>query len=165
MGAGSLPTIMHNEQERFWRYVHKLGPDECWPWLGSKLKNGYGQFVRDSNRHITSSRMAWVLTHGELPHRSVFVCHKCDNPVCCNPGHMFTGTGKDNADDMDSKGRRNPPRGVRNCRAIIDEQIVLKIRSENLSSGESLTTIGMRYGLDVSHVGKIVRRKLWAHVD
>jgi hypothetical protein len=97
-----------SDEDRFWRYVKRNGPLECWPWIGpiAKYRRGYGQFKRDGRRGKSENahRLAWEFTHG-VPPDHLFVCHRCDNPPCCNPAHLFLGTPKENHDDMVSKGR------------------------------------------------------------
>jgi hypothetical protein len=93
--------------ERFWRQVDKSDPRGCWTFrtVGA---NGYGAFRMKSNHRVTSvgaHRVAWMATNGPIP-SEVLVCHRCDNPPCCNPAHLFVGTKADNTRDMISKGRR-----------------------------------------------------------
>ncbi len=100
--------LVLSDEDRFWRYVKRNGPDECWPWIGpiAKYRRGYGQFKRDGRRGKSENahRLAWEYVNGEPPSH-LFVCHRCDNPPCCNPAHLFLGTPKENHDDMVMKGR------------------------------------------------------------
>jgi len=107
--------------------VDKRGEDDCWPWLGCKLKEGYGRW-RYAGKFITAHRFSFLLHFGTLPAR-LLVCHSCDNPPCCNPNHFFLGTKKDNADDRDAKGRNVNLRGEQNGQAVLTEAQVLAIRS------------------------------------
>jgi len=99
--------------DRFWAKVDRRGPDECWPWLASKNRRGYGQFRLDGKMR-KAHRVAYALANGPLPHGAL-VCHHCDNPPCCNPHHLFSGSQAQNMQDMKSKGRRRDnssvPRG------------------------------------------------------
>ena len=95
----------------FWKRVDRKGDDECWDWLGYRLKLGYGQVCVGGGKFV-ASRVAYFLHRGVDP-GELMVCHKCDRPPCCNPGHTFLGTVHDNADDMIAKGRhRSGPRRV-----------------------------------------------------
>lgn len=89
---------------RFWRLVDKSGGDDaCWPWTGSPSTNGYGQFGIKS-RKIPAHRLAYLFHFGHID-PALLVCHRCDNPPCCNPAHLFLGNHTDNARDMIAKGR------------------------------------------------------------
>lgn len=89
---------------RFWRRVPKGNLDACWEWDGSRLAAGYGQFGLTRSRPVLAHRMAWELTHGPIP-EGMHVLHRCDNPPCCNPTHLFLGSNSDNIADRVAKGR------------------------------------------------------------
>lgn len=91
--------------ERFWRKVDKSG--ECWVWTGCRHVAGYGRFnTQDAQWSgvVYAHRMAWELTHGPIP-PGLHVLHRCDNPPCCNPEHLWLGTNADNHADKVQKGR------------------------------------------------------------
>jgi hypothetical protein len=90
--------------ERFETYALKGGPDDCWPWTGQIGENGYGK-VKNSPEHVQAHRLAWAVHHGTIP-KGLFVLHRCDNPPCCNPRHLFLGTHLDNMRDMREKQRQ-----------------------------------------------------------
>ena len=90
--------------ERFAAQVLTAAPDQCWPWTGSRLSTGYGQ-ISVAGKTTTAHRVAWEQANGPIP-KGLVVCHRCDNPPCCNPAHLFIGTPKDNTQDMIQKGRK-----------------------------------------------------------
>ena len=90
----------------FWKRV-KLGNScDCWPWQGRVMANrrGYGRLVFNG-KSIGAHRMALSLV-APASSPDLFACHTCDNPVCCNPGHLFWGTHQDNMNDCVAKGRK-----------------------------------------------------------
>ena len=104
-------------EDRFWLMVNKEGPinskfGECWLW--GKRKKGYGDIYVDG-RNIKAHRYSWVLHNRKIP-QGLQVLHKCDNPCCVNPSHLFLGSQDINMKDMASKKRGNgkPPLGENN---------------------------------------------------
>ncbi len=92
----------------FWLKVKK-SQNGCWEWTGSFSQNGYGRFSIHPKCY-KAHRISYFLMHGEIP-EDKFVCHKCDNPACVNPQHLYLGTAKENTHDMIEKGRLNRSRG------------------------------------------------------
>lgn len=90
--------------ERFWSKVDVTEEDECWNWTASADRFGRGR-IWANGRSESSPRIAWELHHGRAVPRSLLVLHTCDNPRCCNPKHLWTGTYRDNMLDMVEKGR------------------------------------------------------------
>lgn len=91
--------------ERFFEKVFKNPVTGCWEWQGAHGLDGHGQFVVE-HKKVIASRFSWELVHGKIP-EGMNVCHKCDNPPCVNPDHLFLGTQSDNIRDCVSKGRLN----------------------------------------------------------
>lgn len=90
-------------EERFWRYVNKTG--ECWAWTGGTANDGYGRlYISERDGSVAAHRFSYQLHNGEIP-AGLIVCHRCDNPPCVRPDHLFLGTHLDNVRDMFSKGR------------------------------------------------------------
>lgn len=98
---------MLTREERFWKKVDKNGPlildTSCWVWIGYLTNEGYGQFWNGTKLSL-AHRYSWEL-HNETPPQDYFVCHKCDNPSCVNPEHLFLGSCYDNMQDMIAKKR------------------------------------------------------------
>lgn len=85
--------------ERFWTYTERAA-NGCLIWIGAKNKNGYGSFAINGKTE-TASRVAYLLSKGEIP-KNLFVLHRCDNPLCVEPCHLFLGTHQDNMKDRDN---------------------------------------------------------------
>ncbi len=104
--------------DRFWKRVDKRGPDECWPWAGSRRRLGHGilDVFRDGTlRHVNAHRFSWELVNGAVP-TGLHVLHRCDYPPCVNPAHLFLGTAAENQYDKRDKGRaRNQNSGRLVC--------------------------------------------------
>lgn len=107
-----IPEITSKIKTRFFRYVSKGTEDSCWEWSGAMDKDGYG-FFWVAGKLYRSHRVSWVI-HQSPIHASLLVLHRCDNPRCVNPDHLFLGTDADNADDRERKGRGNKATGTRN---------------------------------------------------
>lgn len=93
------PIPFSERTKRFWSKVAK--GEGCWIWTGGTSGNGYGAFMLNG-KHITAHRFSWILHRGEP---RLHILHKCDNPICVNPDHLFEGTNLDNIKDRVSKGR------------------------------------------------------------
>lgn len=123
--AGATPAL----RDRFWHKVDQRGPNECWPWTWYRVSRGYGLFrLQRGGKHVIASRVAFALEHGPLVVGD-FVCHRCDNPPCCNPAHLFKGTQVDNINDCVSKGRANRVYGESHPHARLTEDLVRQIRA------------------------------------
>lgn len=91
--------------DRFWPKVNVRGPDDCWEWAAYRDPNGYGRFsIGPMSKVALAHRVAYQLDKGEVGDNTV-ICHRCDNPPCVNPAHLFAGSQTDNMQDCAEKGR------------------------------------------------------------
>lgn len=152
-------------EERFLKYVKKT--KDCWVWTGAKAgtgKNAYGHLSVRKGRARRAHMISWELYRGPIS-EGLCVCHKCDNPACVNPNHLFLGTRSDNAVDMYQKGRGPNNRGENNGRAKLSPKQVIEIR-ERYATGEIYQAeLAKEYGVTQAVVQKLIRRKIWKHID
>ena len=93
--------------DRFWPKVQRTLDDTCWEWQGYRGADGYGRFrVATRGAPALAHRFAYETAFGPIP-PGLLVCHRCDNPPCVRPSHLFLGTQQDNIRDCSAKGRLN----------------------------------------------------------
>jgi len=149
--------------DRFKKFVDKsAGPDECWPWMGSRDRHGYGGIRRSAGcgriaPPLKAYRVAWELAVGPIP-AGMSVCHRCDNPPCCNPAHLFLATHAENMADKVRKRRHH--HGDTHAFAKLNSDLIVQIRN---STG-SQRKVGEQFGVSQTLIGLIKRRKIWKHV-
>ena len=172
-----LPPISPQDTERFWSFVDKGRADECWPWTGgvNARRDGYGRFWVKRIEYRTN-RMAFWLRYGVDPAEQD-VCHRCDNPPCCNPAHLFLGTRAVNLADMRQKNRqatgdrhglrRHPDaaaKGGQLPQTKLTVNQVVEIRTRYALGGVRQVDLAAEYGVDQANVSAIVLRKSWKHI-
>lgn len=145
-----------NTAATFWARVRRGPDDACWEWQGLQTPKGYGQ-VRFNGKNLRAHRLAWELTFGSVPD-GMFVCHKCDNPSCVNPGHLFLGTPSDNMLDKQNKGRTAI--GERVGSARLNPADVVEIRASN----QGCRVLARRYGVDRKTIINVKRYETWKHL-
>ena len=146
--------------ERLWKRVDRAGgPEACWPWMGA-CSQGYGITSRVENgtpSKVRAHRAAWELTNGPVA-AGLFVLHRCDNPPCCNPAHLFLGTNADNMRDCAVKLR------IRPRHRLLTPEMVAQARSYSRSGVLTKAEIAALYGVSPSTVSHACTGRNWKHV-
>ncbi len=169
------------------RFVEKVdrsqGPAACWPWKAATNGVGYGVFrLSKPRRQVYAHRVAYFLAT-EVDPVELCVCHKCDNPKCCNPEHLWLGTKGDNLRDAITKGRHQAPpissvtgdanwqrqrpqdliRGQAHHRAKLSDEDVIAIRA-SCRAGVGQKSLAKRYGVARCTITRISTGETWAHL-
>lgn len=145
-------------EERFWTKVQR--GDGCWEWTGKERVKGYGRFRPGSTQpKVLAHRFAYELLCGPIPD-GLQVLHRCDNPLCVRPDHLFPGTNADNVADKVSKGRQSRLGGERNPNAKLTEQDVLEVRRRR-AAGESRKVVAAAFGISPTMVSLITTGRFW----
>lgn len=151
---------------RFW--VKTDLTETCWIWNGGRHPKGYGSFNWEG-RTRRVSRVIWSILHGTIPAK-IDICHKCDNPPCFNPSHLFAGTKSDNARDMSRKGRcwqhTSPHKrrlGEDASYSKLTTEQVQQIKRE-LAKNASSRMLAGRYGVSKDTINRIRQGTRWGHI-
>lgn len=135
--------------------------NSCWNWIGRIHPNGYGIF---NSRHETKAhRVSYLLYNGHISN-NLHVLHKCDNPKCVRPDHLFLGTHQDNMTDKCMKNRTSRMLGEIHPQAKITSNIVINIRQEYSMNNISQRDLAKKYGLSQTHVKDIIKKTVWKHI-
>lgn len=160
MGTEASPQQL---AERFWEKVARGAPHECWEWTANRTEDGYGRFFSGRRRQsgtailVLAHRWAYEEAFGPVD-SDLLVLHRCDNPPCVNPGHLFLGTHADNVADCESKGRRNYIRRVK-----LTAEIVRDVR-RRAEAGAMQRSLARELGVSETTISHIVLRRTWQHV-
>lgn len=144
---------------RFWARVQQ--GDGCWEWTGFRDPKGYGRFQFEG-RPMGVHRLSWLLHHGPIP-AGLHVLHRCDNPPCVNPDHLWLGTNDDNIADRHAKGRDAHNAGEAGARAKLTERQVLDIRAA-AAGGAGLGDLARLYRVSHATIWCLVKRRSWTCV-
>lgn len=147
-------------KENFNEYL-KIMPSGCIEWQRGRQKYGHGRAWYE-NRKWLVHRLAWIFANGPIP-EGLYVCHKCDNPPCCNVDHLFLGTHLDNMADRERKGRNPVHKGEENGGSKLTEEQVIEILNtpKVLGSGRALAK---RFGVTDSAIYLVRKGKNWAYL-
>lgn len=148
----------------------KVNPiTDCWEWQGSTKGMGYGYTIigsrKDGTRRTASThRLAYEEWKGEIPN-GYFVCHKCDNPRCINPEHLFVGTRQDNIDDRERKGRNIVKFGEDKSNSKLTMKDVKDARWERAYKGTTYQALADKYGVGKHTIMNAIKGKTWKCVS
>lgn len=149
-------------------YIEKWSIPEpntgCWLWLGGFGRDGYGNINGKIYGEWLSHRYALAVTGVEI--EGLYVLHKCDNPACVNPSHLYAGTQLENMQDAVRRGRVSRRCGVLADSAKLTEKDVIEIRERYKwrSNQDNIFSISKDYGVSRATINRVVLRKTWAHV-
>lgn len=145
--------------KRFWSKVKKTS--NCWVWTGMKTSLNYGVFSY-RGKDVYSHRFSYEIHNGNIK-KNYCICHKCDNPPCINPDHLFMGTKADNSKDAKSKGRnllQGHP-GESHCAHKLTMKQVTSIRSEFKRYVVTRFSLASKYNVSQHTISDILYGKSW----
>jgi hypothetical protein len=153
------PQYTPKQIKRFWSRVNIINDlNSCWNWKEGTFNHGYGRF-RSGKDHLTH-RVSWELAFGEIP-ENLCVCHKCDNPLCVRPDHLFLGTHQENMCDMANKNRAPRNTGEKSGTHKLNWQNIISIRDAYSNGRKIQTELAKDYGVSQSTIWQIVNYKTW----
>ena len=162
--AGRARWGERSVKERFWEKIDKDGPTvyehlgPCWVWTACITKKGYGHFTVKVGDSDTAHRISWRLAWGEIP-EDLSILHRCDNPPCVRPDHLFLGTAKDNMQDAARKKRTAI--GERNGMAKSSNAKVKQIRELYATGKYSQKDISLMFLIEQASISSIVKGQIW----
>jgi len=161
-----MPILTDLELQRFWKKVNISTEDNCcWIWTAYKSPYGYGQIGIRYKLYL-AHRVSYMIATGIDPEEKM-VCHKCDNPPCVRPDHLFLGEQLDNMADMISKGRADHTKNLKGQHvgtAKLTEEQVVEIWNLHLTEGLGERKLAARFNVTPANIHCILSGQSWKHL-
>jgi hypothetical protein len=154
---------LNHDEYREWFFSQVTVSGDCWIWNLAKDKDGYG--VTSINQiYKKAHRVSFELNSGKQIESKNIVCHKCDNPPCVNPAHLFLGTHRDNVLDMFSKKRNHPRYGEFHPGRKLSEADIFEIRNRYSLKLRNGGQLAREFGVAPTTIWRAVNRVRWGHI-
>lgn len=166
-----IVKLNERQSKNFWSKVDKNGPlpdqlnqkykglSQCWNWTASHIR-GYGQFVYNY-KMVKAHRLSYMMHIGPIPN-GMLACHRCDNPFCVNPEHLWLGTNQENTSDRDAKGRS--VKGEKSPHSKLTKEQVVEMREMHKSNLWNYPQLAEIFGVSQTLAKMVVKRKAWKHI-
>jgi hypothetical protein len=165
--------LLPRDFERFAANIQTDSSTGCWNWQGAKTSIGYGALTIGDPRHLMGTHKIALAIFGAGVPEGLFACHKCDNPACCNPNHLFVGNQQDNMADKVAKGRQakgdtinwhlypeTVKRGESHHNAKLNKAAVIDIKTSALTGAE----LAIKYNISRSAICAVRKGRMWSHI-
>jgi hypothetical protein len=149
---------MNKLKKKFCERVNKNTGSECWEWVGSISSNGYGKYLFEGKFYL-AHRLSYMLLISDIP-KNKLVLHKCDNPKCVNPKHLYVGTQKDNMQDKVRRGRMPCMSGENSPSSKLTWKKIEQAKKLS-HEGSSLRSIGKMFNVHHWTIGLALKGKTW----
>ena len=161
-GILPIPKLLISDLMRFWSKVDCKGEDECWLWIGCKNENSDGDYGRFSINYkmYLSHRISYFIHYNKDP-GSLLICHKCNNPPCINPKHLFLGNNSKNKKQSFSEGRSSH-KGILHPRAKLQESDIKEIR--NMKGKLNYRDVAKIFNISPKSIHNIWSGHSWSHL-
>ena len=146
-------------KERFWKFVRK--GKNCWEWKGATYVKGYGE-IGVTNQLIGAHRVSWQIHYGPIP-KGLCVLHRCDNPPCTNPKHLFLGTKGDNNRDKVKKWRHRY--GVHHHLTTLTESQIAQIKKYGQARLVPFMHLAKIFRTSEMTIHNIVKNRTWRYIN
>jgi hypothetical protein len=147
--------------DRFWHRLGNKMPSGCILWGGAFNEDGHGEIGVRRHYHQGAHVVAYRLMVGSVP-KGMCVCHRCDNPPCINPVHLFLGTSTDNRMDCVAKGRQ--AKGERNAKSKLNAERVKAMRARYASAPMTFIQLAKEFNISPAQANKIINGEFWKHI-